>query len=137
MGIFRGLDMGKCVRIQGLISTKVITSWLEEWDSLVAGDRPLDAIPTSSGPKTMDGVSNGTINKMMLNAAIEDLPPVLYVCVMYRWVDQWKLADVLDHTGIAKSTYYRRCDKAVEFIYYHINGMAAGVKDLLDKISGI
>jgi len=127
--------MEKGVRIQGLISTKVITSWLEEWDSLVAGDRPLDAIPASSGPKQMDGISNGMINKMMLDAAVRALPPVLYACVMYRWVDQVPLCKVLEQTGIAKSTYYRRCDKAVEFIYYHINGMAAGIKDLLDKIN--
>ena len=127
--------MEKGVRIKGLISTKVITSWLEEWDSLVAGDRPLDAMPANGGPKQMDGVSNGMINKIMLDAAIKALPPVLYICLMYRWVDQVPLPKVLLTTGIAKSTYYRRCDKAVEFIYYHVNGMAAGIKDLLDKIN--
>jgi hypothetical protein len=72
----------------------------------------------------------------MLEAAIKDMPPVLYICLKYRWVDQLPLGKTLERTGIPKSTYYRRCDKAIEFIYYHVNGIAAGMKDLLDRING-
>lgn len=127
----------KGIRIEGLVSKNVIKSWLEEWDSMQAGSRPMDAIPTSSGPKTQDGVSNSRINIIMLDAAIKDLPPVLYVCLMYRWVDQVPLNKVLEKTGIAKSTYYRRCEKAIDYIYYHVNGMAAGIKDLIDAINKV
>jgi hypothetical protein len=72
----------------------------------------------------------------MLEAAIKDMPPVLYICLKYHWVDQLPLGKTLERTGIPKSTYYRRCDKDIEFIYYHVNGIAAGMKDLLDRING-
>ena len=106
------------VKVEGLISKRVIKLWLEAGASI----------------ETWDKVTNGTVNTIMLKAAIADLPPVLKVCLQYRWVDQLPRKEILARTGIPKTTYYRRCDKAVEFIYYHVNGMAAGLKDLLDKI---
>jgi len=122
------------VRIEGLVSKKVVLGWLENYDSLVSGDRPFDAMPSNSGAKVFDGVSGGQMNKIMLEAAIRDLPPVLHVCLVYRWVERRPLWEALRRTGIPKSTYYRRCAKAVEFIYYHVNGIAAGIKDLLTQI---
>lgn len=122
------------VRIEGLISKRVIKLWLDEWDSLEAGDILPTAFPSNTGPKARDGITNKTINKIMLEAAVKDLPPVLKVCLQFRWIDQLPLKETLERTGIPKTTYYRRCDKAVEFLYYHVNGMAAGMKDLLDKI---
>ena len=127
--------MIKGVRVEGLISKKVIKSWLEQWEYLEAGDKPLDAVVMNSGPKNRDGVSSSQINRIMLEAAIADMPPVLYLCLKYRWIDQVPIVKIVEATGIPKSTYYRRCDKAVEFIYYHVNGMAAGVKDLIDRIN--
>lgn len=122
------------VRIEGLVSKKAVLGWLENYESLVAGDRPFDAMPSNSGPKVFDGVSGGQLNRIMLDAAIDDLPPVLAVCLKYRWVEQLPLGQALYRTGIPKSTYYRRCGKAVEYIYYHVNGIAAGIKDLLTQI---
>jgi DNA-directed RNA polymerase specialized sigma24 family protein len=122
------------VRIEGLVSKKVIRAWLDDWDSLQGDGPPKYQACFNSGSKPYDGVSNKQLNKIMLEAALNDLPPVLYVCAKYRWVEQLPLSETLERTGIAKSTYYRRCDKAVEFIYYHVNGIAAGIKDLLEKI---
>jgi fimbrial chaperone protein len=122
------------VRIAGLISKACIRRWLENYESVIAQDRPADAIPTNSGPKSYDGVSNTAINRIMLEAAIRDLPPVLKVCLELRWITQLKLTETLRKTGIPKTTYYRRCNKAVDFIYYHVNGMAAQLKDLVDSI---
>lgn len=122
------------VRIEGLISKKAVRRWLENYESLISEDRPPDFIPGNSSGKPGDGISNAKLNKIMLEAAIRDLPPVLKVCLEYRWVLQLPLGDTLRKTGLPKSTYYRRCDKAVDFIYYHVNGKAAGIKDLLQKI---
>lgn len=123
------------IRVEGLISKKVIKSWLENLESLYRGDKPLDAVVTNSGPKSMDGVSGSMLNRLMLESALKDMPPVLYICLKYRWIDQLPIVEALERTGIPKSTYYRRCDKAVDFIYYHVNGVAAGVKDLIDTIN--
>lgn len=106
------------VRIEGLVSKRVIKLWLEAGASM----------------ETWDRITNGTIDTIMLSSAIKDLPPVLKVCLQFRWIDQLPLKETLERTGIPKTTYYRRCDKAVEFLYYHINDMAAGLKDLLDKV---
>lgn len=122
------------VRIEGLISRKVIRCWLDNWESLQAGDSPPDAITGNSGPKARDGITGNMINRIMLEAAIADLPPVLKVCLEYRWIQQLPREAIYARTGIPKTTYYRRCNKAVDFIYYHVNGIAAGMKDLVDKI---
>lgn len=122
------------VRIDGLISRKVIIGWLENWESLQAGDSPPDAISGNSGPKSRDGVAGNTINRIMIEAAIADLPPVLKVCVEYRWIEQIPRKHIYARTGIPKTTYYRRCAKAVDFIYHHVNGGAAGMKALVDAI---
>lgn len=123
------------IRIEGLISKKVVKGWLEDWESLQSGSPPVDGMPKDSSGKAEDGVSNSQINRIMMDAAVRDLPPVLYVCLKYRWIDELPLGETLKRTGIPKSTYYRRCDKAVDFIYYHVNGEAAGIKALLEKLS--
>lgn len=122
------------VKIEGLISKKAVRRWLDDYESIISESIGADAIPGNSGSKPRDGISNNKINKIMLEAAIKDLPPVLKVCLEYRWIEQLRLGETLKRTGIAKSTYYRRCDKAVEFIYYHVNGKADNIKDLLEKI---
>jgi hypothetical protein len=126
------------VKIEGLVSRKVIKLWLENYESLVVRDRPFDALPANSSYKSPDGVSNGVINKIMLEAAVKALPGKLFLCVYYRWIMRQPLNTTLRLLGdikpLPKTTYYRRCDKAVDFIYYHINGMAAQLKDLVDRI---
>lgn len=106
------------IKIDGLISKLVIRIWLEEGADL----------------GTWDKINNGTIDRIMLETAIAELPPVLKICYEYRWLKRVKPQEVVDRTGIPVATYYRRCNKAVDFIYYHINGQAAGLKDLIDKI---
>jgi fimbrial chaperone protein len=122
------------VRIEGLISRKVVKYWLENYQSMAANDSPIDALPHNSGRKSYDGFNDTKLNLIMLDAAIRDLPPVLSVCCKYRWIVQLPLKDTLKITGLSKSTYYRRCDKSVDFIYYHVNGSAAGINDLIMAI---
>lgn len=130
------------VRLEGLISKKVVRRWLEHYESLVTGDRPLDYIGTNSGAKSYDGITNSQLNKVMLEAAFKDMPIGLWLCTKYRWVDRKPLGETLARLktwGVcaSKSSYYRRCDLAITYIYYHVNGRAANIKDLLDKLEKI
>lgn len=106
------------VKIDGMVSKVVIRIWLEEGADIGSWNR----------------INNGTVDKIMLEAAIKELPPVLKLCFDYRWIKRWKPTAVENRTGLPKSTYYRRCNRAIDFIYYHVNGEAAGLKDLLEAI---
>lgn len=120
------------VKVEGLISRKVIKYWLENFDRLTGGYKLLDH--GRGTPINRDGISGNRLNSIMLEDAIKDLPPVLKVCMSYRWLEQLPLDETLSRTGIPRSTYYRRCDKAIDFIYYHVNGLAANYKDLAETI---
>jgi hypothetical protein len=122
------------VKIQGYVTAKVVRGWLENYHVLAAGDKPLDAVPANSGPRPYDGVTGTQLNKIMLDMAIQALPPHLKACVYARWIRKWPLRKSLASLGLIKETYYNRCDQAVAFIQKHINGRAVGVKALAEKI---
>lgn len=123
------------VRIEGYTSKKVIRRWLVNYESMAAGDIPLDAMPRNSGPKAADGWGPGKLNKIMLDQAIENIPDKrMKACVYARWIYQLPLGKTLRTLNIPKSTYYKHCDDAVDFIYREINGERVGVKNLLNTI---
>jgi DNA-directed RNA polymerase specialized sigma24 family protein len=121
-------------RVEGYISKKVIKRWLEEYDYLAAGDRPPDAPPTNSGPKAYDGVSAGKLNKIMLDQAIDRLPPLMKACIRARYIYKLPLKATLRALGIGPKIYYNRCDLAIRHIYYQLNGRTANIMDLLKEI---
>lgn len=126
-------------RLDGHINKKQVRKWLENYQNLDAGDRPDDYVPTNSGPKPEDGVTGGMINKIMLDKAIGQLPPELYFVVKCRWVDKLPLGETFNYLKlqgieIAKTTYYKRCDKAVDFIYRKVNGLYLNYAEFLDKV---
>jgi DNA-directed RNA polymerase specialized sigma24 family protein len=122
------------IKIEGFISKKTIKRWLEDYEYLTAGDRPPDAPPTNGGPKPDDGITNGQLNKLMLDQAINDLPPLMKACVKSRYVYKLRLGKTLKVLGISGGVYYERCRMAIDHIYAQLNGEKANYKALFDKI---
>lgn len=120
-----------------LISKKVIKYWLDNYTSIIANDRPVDAIPSNSGKKSYDGISWKQIDRIMLQDAIEKLPRLLKKCVYARWVDPQPLGETLRNLNLTKDVYYKRCSWAIDGIYYHVNGEFANIQDLYNKIRKI
>lgn len=122
-------------RFEGFISKKVVKAWLETYEYMIAGDRPPDALPGNSGPKSADGIKAGFLNRVMLEQAIESLSPLTKACCKARWVHKLPRKQVLDTLGISKEVYYNRCDQAIEEIYQFVNGGLLPVKNLVEAIT--
>nr|WP_233167690.1 hypothetical protein [Paenibacillus roseus] len=125
------------MRLEGYISKKNIRRWLDNYASMVVGDRPYDALPSNSGPKAYDGVSDGRINKIMLDHTLEQLrrdKPRTYACVQARWLLQLRTGEAMRKLGIPQDEYARRCSNAVDFLYLRINGKSDGYRRLAEFI---
>lgn len=118
------------------MSKKNIRRLLDNYHTLEAGDQlpNPDAAPINTGPKAYDGVGGGRLNKIMLDDAIGKLSPFMQAVVKCRWTRQLPLKDALKVLGVSKSVYYHRCSLAVEQIYINVNGRAAGIVALYEKI---
>jgi len=123
------------MRVEGYISKKTIAYWLENYDSLQAKDRPLDAPVVSSGPKPADGVTSNQLNKVMLDQAIENLPPLTKACCKARWVYRFRIKQTVRTLDITTAIYYSRCEMAVDLIYKELNGEKASYVALMRKIN--
>lgn len=123
------------VKVVGIKTRKVIRLWLNNYQALVSKDVVLTDTPINTGPKAYDGVSNRYLNFLMLEAAIAELPPAIRACVVARWVERKKLGEILRTLEISKSTYYDRCDKGVDIIYFLVNGKVAGYLALVSKLA--
>lgn len=122
------------VRVEGYVSKKAVKRWLEDYEYIAAGDSPPDAPPSNSGPKNNDGWGAGKLNKIMLDQAIENLPPLVRACVKARWVHKLPLRKTLRILEIKEGVYYNRCDLGVDLIYQELNGEVGRYKALYDKI---
>lgn len=122
------------VRIEGIISRRVIRAWLDNYQALEAQDVEIDAIPTNAGAKSYDGVSGKQLNFIMLQAAILDLPQEIRRCVIARWIELHGLGETLRQLGLTKDVYYKRCDQAINLIYYALNGLAVNYAKLVAEI---
>lgn len=125
------------VKIEGYVSKKVVKDWLENYASMHAKDRPVDAMPMSSGPKPSDGVTATQLNKVMLDQAIEALPILTKACCKARWVYGFPVDSTVNTLDISREIYYSRCDEAVELIYRALNGEKAAYIGLLRKINAV
>ena len=122
------------MKIEGYISKKTIRFWLDNYEALVSGDRPLEEIPGNTGPKNVDGISAGLLNKTMLENAVDGLPGDLQLCVKNRWYYHYAVRHTCNVLGITSDDYYSKCNEAVEMIYNELNGFLLGVKQLMKKI---
>ncbi|MEN2464923.1 hypothetical protein [Ornithinibacillus sp. JPR2-1] len=122
------------MRLEGYVSKKAIRYWLENYESLAAGDKPIDAIPGNSGPKEYDGIRMSQLNKVMLDKAIEDLPDEIKACCKARWIYRVPRNKTLKIIGITRNQYDYNCRQAVDLIHDELNGSMIGVRKLLDKI---
>jgi len=107
------------------ISRRTVRRWLEDWEHIVRGGPPqVERPPGPSGPKPADGITNGMLNKIMLEMAYEMLPLELRRVAYYRWVkrEDYSLKEVLTILGLTKDQYYYRCDRVVNKVYYFVNG---------------
>ncbi len=128
------------MRIEGYISKRNIKRWLENYESLAAGDRPYDAIPGSSGPKNTDGVvSGGRLNKIMLDDALEQLRKEMsfsYYCVRFTYIRPILQKEALRKLNVRRPVFVRGLEQGEEFIYRAINGGAAEEKESLQAAPG-
>ena len=111
-----------------LVSKKAVRSWLEEYTELYRGCGPnLDDIRVSNtGKKPADGITDKVLNRAMLSAALRSMwkeAGILYFCCVARWIRPQPLGKTLKTAGILKDKYYRRCEWAVDYIYFHVNHM--------------
>ena len=67
-----------------------------------------DQVKVNSGCKPADGITNGMLNKIMLEMAYDRLPLELRRVAYYRWVikGQYSLLQTLTILGLTKDQYY-------------------------------
>lgn len=109
---------------QQIIGRRTIRRWLNNWEHLVRHEPMEDSIPGNGGCKPADGITNGMLNKIMLEMAYDHLPLNLRRVAYYRWVirGKYSLSETLDILGLTKDQYYYRCDEVVERVFYFVNG---------------
>jgi len=123
------------LKVQGYIAKETVKKLLANYQGLIAGDLAVDAMPCNSGPKAYDGVTGMLLNKIMLDEAVESLPPKLRACVTLRWLRGKSRGETLMELAIGQKEYYKSCDLAVDAIYRKINGRATNYQNLLNKIA--
>jgi hypothetical protein len=124
------------MKLEGVVSRKVIRLWLENYQALTSGDRIPEAVVFCSR-KADDGIGGTFLNRVMLEKAIGQLEraaPKVYACCKARWIEPQGLGETLRALVLSKSAYYRACDRSVDFIYYQVNGKAANLLDLIKAI---
>jgi len=113
----------------------VVKSWLENYHAVIYGGRFEDRlVPCNRSAKPYDGIGNGRLNKIMLQAAIKELPPILKRVLLAKWIKFIPLNQTLKILGLTKDQYYRRCDWVIDYIYLCVNNDDAGKSKLLRKI---
>lgn len=124
----------------GHIGKGTVRGWLENYQALISGGRREEAIPTNSGCKPDDGIPDALLNRIMLDQALEGMRKdawVLYSCCKARWIDQDTLNFTLRRLGLTIDKYYRRCDWAISYTYFHVNHMDESLAKLVAKLNRI
>nr|WP_150959618.1 hypothetical protein [Aneurinibacillus sp. XH2] len=126
-------------KIEGFISRKNVQRWLDNYQAIQAGDLIDDGRPVHSGPRPLDGVTGGRLNKIMLDKALDDLKqnkPFIWRCVLCRWIKPVMRRDALQLLGISAPEYAEACRDGVDYIFNHVNGGTASYRKLLAAILG-
>lgn len=110
---------------QEVIGRRTIRRWLDNWEHLVRREPMEDQVRVAdSSCKPADGITNGMLNKIMLEMAYDRLPYDLKRVAYYRWVTkgQRSLSQTLHILGMTKDQYYYRCDLVVDSVFCFVNG---------------
>lgn len=103
-----------------------VTEWLENYEKLgvdvsaVAYDS--GGTGGGGGHSSGGGVRSAVLAKIMLDQAVEKLPPQLQGPVKLRWVSRLRRDQILKQLGTSKWVYYSRCDFAVAVLTELVNG---------------
>jgi fimbrial chaperone protein len=119
--------------IEDTYSKKTIRYWLLNYQAMKSGDQ-LPGSGANSGPKAYDGISSRVLTKIMIDEAIAAMPGHMKSVVFLRWLYPVGILQALSLLSITQKAYYRRCDRAVDFIYKKVNGLACNYGDLAEKI---
>lgn len=126
-------------KIEGFVSKKNVQRWLANYQAIQSGDQIDDGRPVHSGPRPLDGVSGGMLNKIMLDKALADLKrekPFIWRCVQCRWIKTVTRREALRLLGVSAPEYAEACRDGVDYIFNHVNGGTTGYSRLLDAILG-
>ncbi|MEH7457735.1 hypothetical protein V7183_10985 [Bacillus sp. JJ1127] len=123
-------------RIESYVSKKTIKLWLENYEALAVGDRFPDTPPSFTGPITLDGKSDGRLNKIVLDQAIKQLPSKMRYIVVARYIAKIPRRNTLRTMNITEHVYYTRCRQALDLLHMSINGDMVGMKKLIKKLYG-
>lgn len=109
---------------QRVIGRNEVRRWLENWEHLVRREPMEDSLPGNGSCKPADGITNGMLNKIMLEMAYDRLPLYLKRVAYYRWVvkGQYRLNQILSILALSKDQYYYRCDLVVNNVFEFVNG---------------
>lgn len=109
---------------QEIIGRRTIRRWLDNWEHIQRSEPMEDQVKVNSGCKPADGITNGMLNKIMLEMAYDRLPLELRWVAYYRWVikGQYSLLQTLAILGLTKDQYYYRCDQVVNSVFEFVNG---------------
>lgn len=124
----------------GLISRDVIRSWLENYQGLLEDSKGVDDMPRNSGCKPDDGITGTMLNRVILAQGLKSMrweAEILHSCCRARWIDKDGFMFTLRRLGLSKDQYYKRCDWAIDYLYYHVNGFDADRRGLLAKLDSI
>lgn len=107
-----------------MIGRRTIRRWLDNWEHLVRREPMEDSLPASNSCKPKDGITNGMLNKIMLEMAYDRLPYDLKRAAYYRWIikGQYTLSQTLKLLDMTKDQYYYRCDLVVSSVFEFVNG---------------
>jgi fimbrial chaperone protein len=126
-------------KVEGFVSKKNVKRWLDHYQAIHTGDRIDDGRPVNSGPRPLDGVSGGRLNKIMLDNALADLKrdkPFIWRCVQCRWVKRVTRLEALQLLEVSSSEYAEGCREGLDYIFNHVNGGTTGYSKLLAAILG-
>ena len=109
---------------QEIIGRRTIRRWLDNWEHIQRREPREDQVKVNRGCKPADGITNGMLNKIMLEMAYDRLPLELRRVAYYRWVikGQYSLLQTLTILGLTKDQYYYRCDQVVNSVFEFVNG---------------
>lgn len=109
---------------QEIIGRRTIRRWLDNWEHLIRREPMEDQVKVDCGCKPADGITNGMLNKIMLEMAYDRLPYDLKRVAYYRWVTkgQYSLSQTLHILNLTKDQYYYRCDLVVSHVFDFVNG---------------
>lgn len=109
---------------QEIIGRRTIRRWLDNWEHIQRREPMEDQVKVNSSCKPADGITNGMLNKIMLEMAYDSLPYRLKRVAYYRWVikGKYSLQQTLSILGLTKDQYYYRCDQVVNHVFEFVNG---------------